>query len=277
MTPGHDYALIVEAVDGNGNPVTTEPLFIPISWPSLRQPTGNISFRIGGSTLYADVSLADPNRIIVNSDENGSSKYLVATRDAGSNGKWKFHQQYEVGVSAVSQLGSGDDILNKDLEVGIFAVKDPENKGGKKQLTEDSFNQMKDAAEQEQYLITSATKRGLEAWGGSLGEASIAIDGGSLTLSLAKSYGLEKISKIEYSILPESDGSTSGSQISDTLIREGTASLFTTYNAGSSSQFDLLTIPTGLQRTKTLWWITIQLYTAESEKPIKSYSTMIPY
>ena len=34
MTPGHDYVLVVDAVNG-GTSVSTSPLYIPISWPAL--------------------------------------------------------------------------------------------------------------------------------------------------------------------------------------------------------------------------------------------------
>lgn len=53
MTPGYDYVLVVNAVDGSGKSVAKEPEYIQINWPELRKPTGNVSFRItNGNTLW---------------------------------------------------------------------------------------------------------------------------------------------------------------------------------------------------------------------------------
>ena len=95
-------------------------------------------------------------------------------------------------------------------------------------------------------------------------------------MSLAKSYGLEKIAKIEYSLMPWSNSDVQESAISGELRREGTKSLFTTYNSGQSGQFDLITIPTRLKKDGKLWGITIQLFT-DDNKLIKTYSDSIPY
>ena len=146
-------------------------------------------------------------------------------------------------------------------------------------LTAENFNDMT-KEEQERYLIASTRKEGLEAWGGSLGMANISLDGGGLSLNLSTSYGLEKITRVEYSLLPLSATEQTDSQISGVVNRTG-ASLFTTYNPNTLSQYDLLTIPVGVRASsagnKTVWLITMQLFTDNSNTPIKTYSARIPY
>lgn len=146
-------------------------------------------------------------------------------------------------------------------------------------LTAENFKDMT-REEQEKYLIASTRKEGLEAWGGSFGMANISLDGGGLTLNLSTSYGLEKIARVEYSLLPLSATEQTDSQISGVVNRTG-ASLFTTYNPNTLSQYDLLTIPVGLRASsagnKTVWLITMQLFVDDSNTPIKTYSARIPY
>lgn len=275
MTPGYDYVLVVDAVDGSGKSVAKEPEYIQINWPELRKPTGNVSFRItNGNTLWADVSLSDTNRVVV-SDTADNAEYLIAYREAGTDGKWTYKANYPVNNSSATQIVSTVEGLAKGWEVGIFAAVDQKNEGGKTALTETEFKKLS-VTDQQKYLITSSTQKGLESWGGSLGQENISLDGGNLTLSLAKSYGLEKIAKIEYSLMPWSDSEVQESPISGELRREGTKSLFTTYNSGQSGQFDLITIPTGLKKDGKLWGITIQLFT-DDNKLIKTYSDAIPY
>ena len=283
MEPGYDYVLVVDAKNG-GASVSTKPLYIPISWPVLRKPTGNVSFRIsGGTTLYADVSLADPNRIVVADpdDKNAKGKYLIAYREVGSDGagKWTYRSEHDVNVSVSTPITSDGNELKKTWEVGIFAATDPDNKGNIPMLTAENFNDMT-KEEQERYLIASTRKEGLEAWGGSLGMANISLDGGGLSLNLSTSYGLEKITRVEYSLLPLSATEQTDSQISGVVNRTG-ASLFTTYNPNTLSQYDLLTIPVGVRASsagnKTVWLITMQLFTDNSNTPIKTYSARIPY
>ena len=275
MTPGYDYVLVVNAVDGSGKSVAKEPEYIQINWPELRKPTGNVSFRItNGNTLWADVSLSDPNRVVV-SDTAANAEYLIAYREAGTDDKWTYKANYPVNNSSATQIVSTAEELNKGWEVGIFAAVDQKNEGEKTALTETEFRNMS-VTDQQKYLITSSTQKGLESWGGSLGQENISLDGGNLTLSLAKSYGLEKVAKIEYSLMPWSSSDVQESQISGELRREGTKSLFTTYNSGQSGQFDLITIPTGLKKDGKLWGITIQLFT-DDNKLIKTYSDAIPY
>lgn len=284
MTPGHDYVLVVDAVNG-GISVSASPLYIPISWPALRKPTGNVSFRIsGGTTLYADVSLADPNRIVVAdaNDKNAKGKYLIAYREVGSDGdgKWKSLSEHDVNVSAYTMITNNKEDLKKTWEVGIFAATDPSNEGVTQALTKASFDGM-EQRQQEQYLIASARKEGLDAWGGSLGMANISLGGGALTLNLSTSYGLDKITRVEYSLLPLSATDQTESQLSGVVNQTGTQSLFTTYNPETPSQYDLLTIPVGLRAStgsnKTVWLITMQLFVDNSDKPIQTYSARIPY
>ena len=275
MTPGYDYVLVVDAVDGSGKSVAKEPEYIQINWPELRKPTGNVSFRItNGNTLWVDVSLSDPNRVVV-SDTAANAEYLIAYREAGTNNGWTYKANYPVNNSSATQIVSTAEELNKGWEVGIFAAVDQKNEGEKTALTKIEFEKMS-VTDQQKYLITSSTQKGLESWGGSLGQENISLDGGNLTLSLAKSYGLEKVAKIEYSLMPWSSSDVQESQISGELRREGTKSLFTTYNSGQSGQFDLITIPTGLKKDGKLWGITIQLFT-DDNKLIKTYSDAIPY
>lgn len=220
------------------------------------------------------MSLSDPNRVVV-SDTAANAEYLIAYREAGTNNGWTYKANYPVNNSSATQIVSTADELNKGWEVGIFAAVDQKNEGGKTALTKTEFEKMS-VTDQQKYLITSSTQKGLESWGGSLGQENISLDGGSLTLSLAKSYGLEKVAKIEYSLMPWSNSDVQESQISGELRREGTKSLFTTYNSGQSGQFDLITIPTGLKKDGKLWGITIQLFT-DDNKLIKTYSDAIPY
>lgn len=284
MTPGYDYVLVVDALNA-GSSVSTKPLYIPISWPALRKPTGNVTFRIsGGTALYADVSLADPNKIIAAEadNKNAKGKYLIAYRKKGNgdNEKWTFQSEHDVNVSVGTLIASGADNLTKTWEVGIFAAADPENAGGIPALTKQSFEDM-ELDEQEKYLITSSQQQGLESWGGSLGMANIWLEGGSLTLNLSTSYGLDKITRVEYSLLPLSETEQTESQRSGVVNRNGTASLFTTYNKDTPSQYDLLTIPLGLRAStganKPVWYISIQLFADDTQVPIQTYSARIPY
>ena len=111
--------------------------------------------------------------------------------------------------------------------------------------------------------------------------ANIWLEGGSLTLNLSTSYGLDKITRVEYSLLPLSETEQTESQRSGVVNRNGTASLFTTYNKDTPSQYDLLTIPLGLRAStganKPVWYISIQLFADDTQVPIQTYSARIPY
>lgn len=61
---------------------------------------------------------------------------------------------------------------NKGWEVGIFAAVDQKNEGEKTALTKIEFEKMS-VTDQQKYLITSSTQKGLESWGGSLGQENI--------------------------------------------------------------------------------------------------------
>ncbi len=279
MVPGYDYILVVDAKSG-GSSVSSGAMNILISWQPLRQPTGNVSFRIeSGNTLYADVSLSDPNRIVVADTGAARAQYLVAYREAGTE-SWTYLNSYNVNVSSSVKIATGDNNLKKTWEVGIFAATDQNNTGNALALTKDSFERM-EPNEQEKYLITSTKKEGIESWGGSIGLANISLDGAGLTLNLSTSYGLDKISRVEYSLLPLSETDQTDSQISGVVTKTGT-SIFTTYNSNTLSQYDILTIPVGIKASsgtnKTVWLITMQLFAdSDSETPIKSYSARIPY
>ena len=215
-------------------------------------------------------------------DKNAKGKYLIAYREVGSDGdgKWKSLSEHDVNVSAYTMITNNKEDLKKTWEVGIFAATDPSNEGVTPALTKASFDGM-EQGQQEHYLIASTRKEGLDSWGGSLGMANISLGGGALTLNLSTSYGLDKITRVEYSLLPLSATDQTESQLSGVVNKTGTQSLFTTYNPDTLSQYDLLTIPVGLRAStgsnKTVWLITMQLFVDNSDKPIQTYSARIPY
>lgn len=109
------------------------------------------------------MSLSDPNRVVV-SDTAANAEYLIAYREAGTNNGWTYKANYPVNNSSATQIVSTADELNKGWEVGIFAAVDQKNEGGKTALTKTEFEKMS-VTDQQKYLITSSTQKGLGVLG----------------------------------------------------------------------------------------------------------------
>lgn len=277
MEPGYDYVLAVKAVDGNGDLVSTEVCYIQIPWAELSSPIGNISFRItSAKKLLADVSLLDRNRVVI-SGADQKANYLIARRETGTAGKWEYKGSARVNNSISTEIATTEE-LEKSWDVGIFAALDLKNQGKLEPLTQEKFESLS-VQEQEQYLVASETKEGIDQnWGGSLGKENISIDeNGNVVLTLGTSYGLEKIERVEYSALCLTDTDNGASQISGKVEKNGKPTLFETDGQGAA-QTDTLTILTGIQReaTKKTWSLTLELY-ADGNKFVKRLSTVVRY
>ena len=276
MEPGYDYVLAVKAVDGNGELVSTEVCYIQIPWAELSSPIGNISFRItNAQKLVADVSLLDRNRVVI-SGKDQKAKYLIARRETGTTGKWECKGSAPVNNSTSTDIALSKEELKKNWDVGIFAALDLKNQGNLEPLTQEKFETLS-ASEQEQYLVASETKEGIDqTWGGSLGKENISIDeNGNVVLTLGTSYGLEKIERVEYSALCLTDAGES--QLSGKVEKNGKQTMFETEGTGAA-QTDTLTILTGISReaTKKTWSLTLELY-ADGNKFVKRLSTVVRY